>query len=627
MKNQSSSSGYLWKMRPYYRQVTGLLIIGSISGVAMNVFIILPPLLLGHAINVALGAERGTATTGAVGLAALLFVAGTAATEVPRIGKRYWLGIARTRFVASVRADALRGVLEWPTERTATIPVGDIMARIIGDVEILGTGVGEVMVETWDTLLFSLSLIVTMIILAPGLALLALVPVPFALLLAQRCGLVVAKRTRHARESESILTTALREQIVALRLIRLFGRVSATTRQVGDLAGVQARCELNAIRLDEALGATYSMVLAGGIVVVLWLGGTRVVQGGWSVGALVAFLALFVRFISRAPRIPMMVNRVQAGGAAYRRLHPLLAPPLDVPNEPRWWTFGSINIPGPLVINSRPLLPSSGPASFSMQEVSFSYPDSDRPSLENVNFSMPPGSLVAVTGPVASGKSTLARLAAGLVTPRNGQVLIGGRSAANIPADERAATIGYLGQEPHLFSGTIGDNIAMWAGDEAGDTTADLLAAVSLAALDHDLTLLPNGIETQIGELGVRISGGQRQRIGLARTLGVQGRCPGLLVLDDPFSAADVHTEAAIISGLRQSLGPSAPVEHRSTVLLISHRLAAFPLADLILVLDHGRIVEQGTHSELLATNGLYARISRAQAVLDATTLVSGEES
>ena len=593
----------------------------------MNIFVVLPPLLLGHAINVALDAERGTATASDVGVAALLFVAGTAATEVPRIGKRYWLGVARTRFVASARADALRGVLEWPTERTTTIPVGDVMARIIGDVEILGTGVGEVMVETWDTLLFSLSLIVTMIVLSPGLALLALMPVPVALILAQRSGLAVAKRTRQARESESNLTTALREHIGALRLIRLFGRVGATIRQVGDLAGVQARSELNVIRLDEALGATYSIVLAAGVVVVFWLGGTRVVQGGWSVGALVAFLALFFRFVNRAPRIPLMVNRVQVGGAAFQRLQPLLAPPLGVRGEPRWWTFGSINLPGPLVINDRLPSPSSGPASLRMQQVSFSYPGSGHPSLEGVNFSVSPGSLVAVTGPVASGKSTLARLAAGLVAPSGGQVLIGGHSSSNIPADERAAKIGYLGQEPHLFSGTVADNIAMWAGDDAEDPSAELLAAVSLAALDLDLALLPDGITTEIGELGVRISGGQRQRIGLARALSAQGRCPELLVLDDPFSAADVHTEAQIISGLRQALGPTAPMECRSTVLLVSHRLAAFPLADLILVLDRGRIVEQGTHGALLAANGLYARIFRAQAVLDSTTLVSGEES
>ncbi|MHB2028286.1 MAG: ABC transporter ATP-binding protein [Acidimicrobiales bacterium] len=627
MKDRSPSSGYLWKLRPYYRQLKGLLIIGSISGVAMNIFVVLPPLLLGHAINVALDAERGTATPSDVGLAALLFVAGTAATEVPRIGKRYWLGVARTRFVASVRADALRGVLEWPSERTTTIPVGDVMARIIGDVGILGTGVGEIMVETWDTLLFSLSLIVTMIVLSPGLALLALMPVPLALIVAQRSGLAVAKRTRQARESESSLTTALREQIGALRLIRLFGRVGATIRQVDDLAEVQARSELNVIRLDEALGATYSVVLAAGVVVVLWLGGTRVVQGGWSVGALVAFLALFFRFVNRAPRIPMMVNRVQAGGAAFHRLRPLLAPALDVRGEPRWWTFGSTNIPGSLVMSDHLPSRSSGLTSLSMHQVSFTYPGSGHPSLEGVNFSMAPGSLVAVTGPVASGKSTLARLAAGLVTPSGGQVLIDGLAPSNISADERAATIGYLGQEPHLFSGTVADNIAMWASDDAQYPSPELLAAVSLAALEHDLTLLPEGITTQIGELGVRISGGQRQRIGLARALSAQGRCPGLLVLDDPFSAADVHTEAEIISGLRQALGPTAPRERRSTVLLVSHRLAAFPLADLILVLDRGRIVEQGTHGELLAANGLYARISRAQAVLDSTTLVSGEES
>ncbi len=159
-----------------------------------------------------------------VGLAALLFVAGTAATELPRIAKRYYLGVARTRFAASVRSDALRGVLGWPMERFALVQVGDVMARVIGDVDVLGTGVGELMVETWDTLLFSASLVVTMFLYDPALAAAALAPVPPALWLAKRAGRMVAHRTTVARASEAELTGVLREQLGALRLLRLFGR-------------------------------------------------------------------------------------------------------------------------------------------------------------------------------------------------------------------------------------------------------------------------------------------------------------------------------------------------------------------------------------------------------------------
>ena len=220
---------YLWHLRPYYRQLSGLIVIGSLCGIAMNVAVVLPPLLLGNAINTVQAVQHGTGTTAQVAWAALLLIAGSAATEIPRMGKRYWLGVARTRFVASVRADALRGVLTTRVTSGVSVPVGDVMARVIGDVVVLGTGVGEVMVETWDTLLFSASLIVTMFVLSPMLALLALAPVPFALWMAKRSGVVVARRTRISRETEADLTVALRERIGALRLLRLFGRTRAAT--------------------------------------------------------------------------------------------------------------------------------------------------------------------------------------------------------------------------------------------------------------------------------------------------------------------------------------------------------------------------------------------------------------
>ena len=142
--------------------------------------------------------------------------------------------------------------------------------------------------------------------------------------------------------------------------------------------------------------------------------------------------------------------------------------------------------------------------------------------------------------------------------------------------------------------------------------------AAAIAALDQDLAAMPGGMATQIGELGVRVSGGQRQRIALARAMAAAGQVPGLLVLDDPFSAVDVHTEAAIVAGLHDAFGSAAAEQERATVLLFSHRLAAFPMADIVVVLDAGRVIEKGSHAELAAAGGLYARIARAQARMEA---------
>lgn len=609
---------YLWKLRPYYRQISGLTIIGSVCGVVMNVAVVLPPLLLGHAINVVESASQGSAAPSDVTWAALLFIAGTAATEVPRMGKRYWLGVARARFVASVRSDALRGALTAPAPRASAIPIGDVMARIVGDVQVLGIGVGEVIVETWDTLLFSVSLVVAMIVLAPVLALWALAPVPVALWLAKGSGRVVARKTKVARETASELTVELRERIGAIRLLRLFGRTSAATERVRSLAERQAEAELSAIRLDEALGATYTTVLSSGIVAIIWLGGRLVVAGSLSVGGLVAFLLLFSRFITRSPRIPQMLNRVQAGGAAYQRLTPLLAEPLAMESSLRWASFRATLVPGATSARASALTTPRSATALRFEGVTFTFPRAQIPAVVDVHLDVPAGALVAITGPVGSGKSTLARLAAGILVPDAGTVHIGGDPATSMTAAQRAASVGFLGQEPHLFSGTLSENVTLF-GPESGDEGATRLAAraLTLAALDADVAALPYGIETPIGELGLRVSGGQRQRIALARAIAAKSSIPGLLILDDPFSAADVHTEAEIVTGLRSAFGPDAPESERTTILLVSHRLAAFPLADLVVVLNQGHIAELGTHNELVARNGLYARIVWAQARLE----------
>jgi ATP-binding cassette, subfamily B, multidrug efflux pump len=612
---------FLWAMRPYYRQVAGQLVLGSLAGIVMNTAVVLPAILLGRAIDTALALERGMATPADVTWAAVLFIGGTLLTEVPRMAKRWWLMTANARMRANVRADAFRGVLAWPMADLQKTATGDVMARIVGDVEVLGVGVREFTIETWDTLLFSASFVVAMIVLEPRLTLLALLPVPFAMVLAHATGRWVARRTTRAREASAELTAAIQEHLGGMRVLRLFGRASASVRHIAGRSSELAGRSLSLARLKGGLQPIYTTVMIAGIVLIVWQGAERVLAGAMTVGAFVAYLELFLRFVNRGHRIPQLVNSVQSGAAAYARIRPLLAPALAVRGEPRLASFRAGHVAGSARNSLRPPRSASGPVTVSLREVTFRYPGGERPALQGLSLDIPAGSLVGITGPVGSGKSALARALLGVYPHEHGTVLIDGCPLERLTAAQRQGLVGYLPQDAFLFSGTLRENVVLGRGHEAA---ADALVteAVSVAALAEDVRHFPLGLDTEIGEAGIRISGGQRQRVGLARALAVGApRWPGLLVLDDPFSAVDVATEARIVASLRQAFGPQARPEDRVTIVLCSHRLAAFPAADLVVVLQDGRIEERGRHADLMATSGLYARIFRAQLNAEASAV------
>jgi len=594
---------FLKALIPYLKQVAGLWLLGSVGGIVMNTAVVLPAILLGRTIDAATARAAGKATGSDVLWAGLAYAGGMAVYQAARLVKRWGLRIGNQQIVAALRANALRGVLSWPMAKLYQMPIGDLMARIIGDVQVVGRGVGELTTETWDTILFSVSLIVGMLAYDVRMTLLALLLVPLGMWLAKASGRWVSARVTATRQANAALTSFLQEQLSGLRVIRLFGRNQAMVDRVAGLSQRVSDTNLATIRLRSGLQPVYKLLMIAGIVFVIWLGGRRVAAGTMTLGAFVAYLDLYHRFVGRGHRVPQLFNSVQSGAAAYARLAPLLS---AAPSQPTRWRFAlaSGHVPGPQPAS--PALPARPPgaASVSVQNVTFRYPGNETAILTDVTLDLSPGSLVAVTGPVGSGKSALARALLGLYPLDAGRVLIDGRPLDALSPAERAARIGYLPQSPFLFSGSVRENILF---DRPAE---DVERYVQLAALKQDVQSFEDGLDTQIGELGVRVSGGQRQRIALARAFAVH---PGLLVLDDPFSSVDVDTEAQLISGLRTAFGPAAPPEQRATVVFFSHRLAAFPLSDQVIVLDGGRIVEQDTHKALLDAGGLYARIYRAQ--------------
>src|SRR5947208_4866249 len=452
--------GFLWEMRRYFRQVAGQLALGSAAGIIMNTAVVLPAILLGRAIDQALAWERGSATATDVGWAALAFIGGTLLTEVPRIAKRWWLMTANARIRANVRADAFRGVLAWPMADVQRTPVGDLMARIVGDVEVLGVGVREFTIEIWDTVLFSLSFVVAMLVFDPGLTLLALLPAPFAMVLAHATGRWVARRTTKAREANADLTSAIQEQLAGIRVLRLFGRATASVQRIADRSGMVAERNLSLARLKGGLQPIYTTLMIAGVILIVWKGSERVVVGAMTVGAFVAYLELFLRFVNRGHRIPQLVNSIQSGAAAYVRLRPLLAPALTVEGEPRVASFHAGHIAGIARTPVSPTARTPGPVAVSLRGATFRYPGAEAPALRELNLDIPAGFLVGVTGPVGSGKSALARSILGIHPVESGNVLVDGRPLSKLTPEERRGLIGYLPHDPFLFSGSLRDNVA-----------------------------------------------------------------------------------------------------------------------------------------------------------------------
>src|SRR5262245_23216384 len=432
-------SAFLRAMRPYFRQVRGQLVLGSLAGIVMNTAVVLPAILLGRAIDRALAFERGQASASDVAWAALVFLAGTLATELPRIAKRWWLMTANARIRANVRADAFRGVLAWPMADVQRTPAGDVMARIVGDVEVLGVGVREFTIETWDTVLFSLSLIAAMMVIDARLTLASLAPVPVALLLAHATGRWVTRRTARAREASADLTSTLQEQLVGARVLRLFGRAAASVDRVARLSGVLSQRNLDLVRLKAGLQPVYTTIITSGVVLIVWQGSDRVIAGAMTVGGFIAYLELFLRFVNRGHRIPQLVNSLQSGAAAYARLRPLLAPPLPTSSEPRFASFRSGHVAGIGAWTAPPGRRSVGPVSLSARDVTFHYPGTENPALSGLNLDVSAGALVAVTGAVGSGKSALARAIVGVHPVSSGCVIIDGKPLDELPVSERRA--------------------------------------------------------------------------------------------------------------------------------------------------------------------------------------------
>ncbi|QJC50743.1 ABC transporter ATP-binding protein [Paenibacillus albicereus] len=373
----------------------------------------------------------------------------------------------------------------------------------------------------------------------------------------------------------------IQENLTGIRLIRVFVRMDQENRRFREASGELMRGTVGALRLTETTLPFIMLLVNAAIIAILWFGRLDIASGAATEGETVAVVNYALRTIGAMSMLAWIAAMFSRAGASAGRIREVLRAGEAASGAER-----------------AGVEPLAG-ADVEFNHVSFTYPDSDRATLEDISFRAPAGARIAILGATGSGKSALAQLLLRLYDADAGEVRVGGTDVRRLDVSSLRGSIGYVPQEAVLFSGTVRDNIA-WGRPEATD--AQIAEAARAAQLHETILNLPNGYGTRLGQRGVNLSGGQKQRLSIARAL---VREPQLLVLDDSTSALDVKTEAALLGELEAL---------RCTTFLITQKIASTASADLILLLDEGRLIASGTHAELLRGSSLYRRIVESQA-------------
>ena len=496
-------------------------------------------------------------------------------------GQSYLISYVGQRVVIDIRREVFKKIQRLSMAFYDKNKTGTIMSYVTNDVNALQTGLVDNIVEMITESVILIASIVAMIYLDWKLFLFSLCTFPVVIMFIDFFGKKIRASGSRIQGATADLTSILQEVVSSARVIKSFVREAYEIDRFEAQNMHNFRAQMKYVKLSATLTPTIEFVAAIGVTMILWFGGNSVIDGDITAGALVAFLTYAVNISNPIKRLSKVIANIQRALAAADRVFDVLDLPELIQNKP----------------NAQLLPRVKGNVSFN--NVSFAY-NTDEPILDNVSFSATPGQVVALVGPSGAGKSTVASLLPRFYDVTGGSIVIDGLDIREVTMESLREQVGIVPQETMLFNGSVYDNILYGRLDA---TEEEVMAASKAANAHNFITELPNGYDTQLGDRGVNISGGQRQRIAIARAI---LKNPQILILDEATSALDTESERVVQEALdRLMVG--------RTSFVIAHRLSTIKNADKILVMEKGKIVEEGNHDELMAKDGLYAHLYQIQ--------------